>query len=100
MSLELFLILLGIIATATGFVTEGVKKLLDGKNVKYASNIVVLIVSVIVGGGGTVVFYILNNIAFNTVNVICILLMIVANWLGAMLGYDKIMQAITQMKSK
>lgn len=98
MTIELFLILLSILATITGIVTEGIKKFLDSINFKYATNIVVLCVSAIVGGVGTVVFYLWNDIAFTTLNIICIFLMICANWLSAMLGYDKIKQAILQIK--
>jgi hypothetical protein len=72
---------------------------MDSLNFKYVSNIVVLCVSVIVGGVGTAVFYLWNNYAWTTLNIICLFLMICANWLCAMLGYDKVMQAITQIKT-
>lgn len=101
MTFETFLILLAILSIVTSLFTEGIKHILDSFKVNYASNIVVLFVSVIVGGVGTVLFYLFNDYAWTTLNIICIFLMIAANWLGAMLGYDKIMQAITQiMKNK
>lgn len=100
MTVEMFLILLTILSVATSLCTEAIKKFLNEQKINYAANIVVLIVSVIVGGIGTVVFYMCNGIAWTAMNIICIVLMIIANWLGAMLGYDKIMQAIGQIKSK
>lgn len=100
MTVELFLILLTILSVATSLFTEGVKMLLDSLNLKYASNIVVLFVSIIVGGIGTIVFYLWNDIAWTSLNIICLFLMICANWLCAMVGYDKVMQAITQIKNK
>lgn len=100
MTVEMFLILLTILSLVTSLCTEGVKKFLTVQKINYAANIVVLVVSVIVGGLGTIVFYLYNGIAWTALNIICILLMIIANWLGAMLGYDKIMQAISQIKSK
>ena len=100
MTVELFLILLTILSVATSLFTEGVKMLLDSLNLKYASNIVVLFVSIIVGGIGTIVFYLWNNIAWTSLNIICLFLMICANWLCAMVGYDKVMQAITQIKNR
>lgn len=101
MTFETFLILLAILSVITSLFTEGVKHILDLFKVNYASNIVVLFVSVIVGGVGTVLFYLFNDYAWTTLNIICIFLMVSANWLGSMLGYDKIMQAITQiMKNK
>lgn len=100
MTIELFLILLSALSIVTSLFTEAVKKALNDLSVKYAANIVVLFVAVIVGGAGTAIFYLWNGFAFNTLNVICIFLMVCANWLCAMLGYDKVMQAIAQMKAK
>lgn len=97
MTIQIFLILLAIFATMTSLLTEGVKKFLDEMNIKYASNILVLAAAALVGGLGTVVFYLLMGFPFNLINIICIPLMIVANWLGAMVGYDKIKQAILQI---
>lgn len=101
MTIELFLILLSAFAIVTSLFTEGIKHILDSLKVNYASNVVVLIVSIIVGGVGTVLFYLFNDIAWTTINIISIFLMCAANWLGSMIGYDKIMQAIEQiMKNK
>ena len=100
MTVELFLMLLTTLSFATSLLTEGVKKFLDVMKIEYASNIVVLIVAVVVGGVGTSIFYIWNNFEWTTLNVICMFLMMAANWLGAMLGYDKVTQAIEQLKGK
>lgn len=101
MTIELFLILLSAFAIVTSLFTEGIKHILDSLNVKYASNVVVLIVSILVGGVGTVLFYLFNDIAWTTINIISIFLMCAANWIGSMIGYDKVMQAIEQiMKNK
>ena len=98
MTVELFLMVLTILSIVTSFVTEGVKKFLDSVEVKYAANIVVLAVAVIVGGIGTPIFYVIAGMEWSALNIACIFLMMVANWLGAMLGYDKVMQAIAQIK--
>lgn len=100
MSVQSFLILLTILSTVTSLFTEGIKKYLDSINKKYVSNILVLAVSVLVGGIGTVIFYLFNDYAWTSLNIICIFLMICANWLGAMLGYDKVKQTILQMINK
>lgn len=100
MTVELFLILLTILSVVTSLFTEGVKMFLDSMKFKYASNVVVLLVSIFVGGVGTIVFYLWNDIAWTSLNIICLFLMICANWLCAMLGYDKVMQAITQIKNR
>lgn len=100
MTVEKFLVLLTILSVATSLITEAVKKFLSAKSTTYASNIVVLVISIIVGGIGTIVFYMCTGIPWTALNIVMIFLMIVANWLGAMLGYDKIMQAISQIKNK
>ena len=100
MTVETFLSLLTILAVITGLLTEGVKKMLDEAEVKYASNIVVLVVSVIVGGFGTILFYSYTGTAWTSLNITNIFLMIIANWLVAMIGYDKVVQAIKQIGVK
>ena len=100
MTVEVFLMLLAIFATITSFVTEGTKKSLEMFGVKYASNIVVLCVSIIVGGLGTVMYYAIFGYTWNEINVLSIFLMIGANWLGSMIGYDKVTQAVMQIKNK
>ena len=98
MTVEMFLILLTFFSVVTGFVTQAVKKVLDDFGETYATNLVVLVVAVIVGGLGTAAFYFLGGYQWNAHNITSIFLMMGANWLGAMVGYDKIKQAITQFK--
>ena len=97
MTFILFMILLSILSIVTSLFTEAVKHFLDTLKVTYASNVVVFVVSIIVAGGGTSIFYLFNDIAWTSTNIICIFLMVCANWLGSMLGYDKVTQAITQI---
>lgn len=99
MTITLFMALLVVLAIVTSLVTEAVKKFLDAFTyVEYASNMVVLIVAMVVGTLGTATAYILLGISFTFANVICIGLMAVAVWIGAMVGYDKVIQLIEQIK--
>ena len=100
MSVETFLALLTLCSIATGLLTEGVKKFLDSINVKYMSNIVVLFVSIVVGAGVIIIYYAMNEAIVTNHQIIFTVLMIVLNWLGAMLGYDKVIQTVTQIKTK
>lgn len=100
MTITTFLVLLAGFAAITSVVTEGIKKLLDGQGVEYASNIVVLIIAVVVGCGGTAIYYVNYQIPFNALNSVYLALMGVANWLSAMVGYDKVKQAIEQLGKK
>lgn len=99
MTVEIFLTLLVALSAATSFITTGVKKLLDESNKKYSSNMVVFVVAAVVGGLGTCAFYLLNGYLWNIINITCIFMMIPANAFGAMLGYDKVIQTITQIKT-
>lgn len=98
MTVTIFLTLLAICAAFTSLLTQGIKKLLDDAKITYASNILVLIVAVLVGCGATALYYVNYQVPFNALNSVYLALMGVANWLGAMLGYDKVKQAVEQMK--
>ena len=97
MTVAILLILLTIYATATSFITEAVKRFMDDMKVKYASNIVVLAVAFIVGCGGTAIYYVNYQIPFTALNSVYLALIGITNWIGAMVGYDKVKQAISQM---
>ena len=98
MNLTLFMTLLVILAVAVSLITEAVKKFLDSVYIEYSSNLVVLIVSIIVGAGGTALAYLFLGVAFTTPNIVCMPLMAVAVWVGAMVGYDKVLQMLEQLK--
>ena len=99
MTLTLFIALLVILAVCVSLITEAVKRFLDDAGIKYSANIVVLIVAVIVGAGGTALMYLFMGIAFTPPNIVCMVLMAVAVWVGAMVGYDKVIQMIEQLKN-
>lgn len=99
MTSTLFMALLIVMALAVSLLTEAVKKFFEGSEITYSSNMVVLIVSIIVGVGGTALAYVFLDIAFTPPNIVCMVLMAVAVWVGAMLGYDKVLQMIEQLKN-
>lgn len=98
MTFELFIFLLTVFAVSTSLFTQAAKLFLDSLKIRYASNLVVLCVSVFIGGVGTAIAYLFMGIPWTIINIVCLVLMIFANWLVAMLGYDKVMQAIAQLK--
>ena len=98
MTVQIFLTLLTIFSVVTSLFTEAVKMFLESLKIKYASNLVVLGASVFIGGAGIAIFYLYSGYAWSATNIVSIFLMILANWLVSMLGYDKVMQAITQLK--
>lgn len=98
MTIQTFLVLLAVFSTFTSLFTEAVKLSLGSLQIKYASNLIVLVTAVFIGGAGMSCFYLYGGIPWTLQNIVCIFLMVAANWLVAMVGYDKVVQAITQLK--
>lgn len=93
MTITLFLFLFTVGSAAASLLTEAIKK---GFNL--SSNIIALIDAVVIGGFGTAAAYLLLGMPFSLNNIVCIILMIVCVWVGSMVGYDKVMQTIKQIK--
>ena len=98
MSLTLFMTLVLILAVAVSLITEAVKKFLADTKIKYSANALVLTIAIIVGIGGTAIAYIFLGILFSPPNILCMVLMGLAVWVGAMVGYDKVLQMVEQVK--
>lgn len=98
-NLEIFLLGLLIVSTFTSLVTEGVKKILSEHNVTYYANTLVAIVSVVLSVFIAIGYMILTGVTFNTNVLVVIIAMIILSWLCAMVGYDKVIQALYQIKN-
>lgn len=94
MTIQLFLFLFTIGSLMSSLVTEAIKKAFTS----VSTNVIALADSVLVGLVGTICAYILMGIPFTLANDICIVLMAVCIWIGSMVGYDKVMQTISQIK--
>jgi amino acid transporter len=99
MTITLFVTLLAILAIAVSLLTEAVKKFFEGSKFTYPANLVSLILSVVVGIGGTATAYVTLNIAFTPPNILCMVSMAVAVWVGSMIGYDKVIQMVEQFRN-
>ena len=98
-NLETFLLGLLIISTFTSLVTEGVKKMLSEHNVTYYANTLVAIISVVLSVIIAVGYMILTGVTFNSNILVVVVAMIILSWLCAMVGYDKVVQALYQIKN-
>lgn len=96
MSVELFLSLLLGFSTITSLITEAIKKII--KNSDFPVDMIVLCVSILVGGVGSMIYYMIMNIPVDGMNVTYCALMAIATWLSSMVGYDKVVEAIKQLK--
>lgn len=85
-------------STLTGLVTEAVKNVLNEYNVTYQSNMLAGIVSLILSSMVGVGYVVMNEIAFTAQIVVYIVGLIFMSWLCAMVGYDKVIQAVGQFK--
>lgn len=96
---EIFLFGLLITSTLTGLVTEAVKKVLTEHNINYRANtlagIVALILSAAIGAG----YVILSGSTFTAQVIVYMVAHVFMSWLCAMVGYDKVIQTISQFKT-
>lgn len=94
MTIEIFLFLFTIGSLISSLLTEAIKKM----DLNLSVNIIALIDAMVVGFLGTIVFYIIMGIVWTPTNIVCIFLMTFCIWIGSMIGYDKVMQTIAQLK--
>lgn len=78
--------------------TEAIKKIFDELEVSYASNIVAGGTSLVISTAYSIGYAVLASITVDAKFIICIICLIFMSWLCAMLGYDKVVQAIKQIK--
>ena len=97
MTITMFILLIAICSAVSSLLTEGIKAWCKNAGKDYSANLIALINAIVVGCGGTAVAYILMGIAFTLSNIVCLILMSAAVWLGSMVGYDKVVQLITQV---
>lgn len=95
MTIELFIYLFTIGSTFSSLLTQTLKK--SVKNL--SSNIIALYSALAVGVLGSVFAYSALDISFDLTNIICIPLMVLCIWIGSMLGYDKVLQTLKQIRS-
>ncbi len=95
MTITLFLSLFTIGSMVSSLLTEAIKKAVS---LSVSTNIIALIDAIVVGAAGACAAYVLLGIPFNLQNDICIILMTICIWVGSMIGYDKVIQTISQLR--
>lgn len=96
---ETALLGLMIVSALTGLVTEGIKKVLAEFNVTYYANTLAGIVSTALSACMGIGYVVIKEIPFTAPIVVYIIGLAFLGWLCAMVGYDKIVQVITQIKT-
>ena len=100
MTLQFFLIGLLLVSVLTGLFTEAIKRILEELKKQYYSNTLAGIVAVVIAVLVDIGYTVLNNMVFDVAWVVYLVALIGLSWLCAMLGYDKVIQALAQIKSK
>lgn len=85
-----------ICSVMTGLIVEAIKKMVKISR----PNILAAIVSVIVGIAVPVAFIIVSHETFSVTSILYVISIVVLTWLCSMLGYDKVIQTITQIVYK
>ena len=98
-SIDVFMIGLMMVSVLTGIVTEAVKKLLTALKANYQANILSGIVAVILSAGVGVAYVFVAGVGFTAMSIVTIVALALASWLSAMVGYDKVVQVIDQLKN-
>lgn len=100
MNVELFLTMLFGISLLTSLVVEAIKKMFEHSGTGSRPNVLAAIVSVVL----SVVCYwgytIYMETAFTAQGAVFLLALVMASWLSAMLGYDKVIQTVKQIITK
>ena len=96
---EVFLLGLVIVSTLTGLATEAVKMILKEFNVTYHTNTLTGIIATVLSALVGVCYVIAVGIAFTAPIIVYIIGLVFLSWLCAMVGYDKVVQAVSQFKT-
>ena len=98
-SLQVFMIGVMIASTFTGLTTEAVKKILSERGKNYYANTLAGVVSLVVSFAIGVGYMLLSNICFTATVGVYLIALVFVSWLCAMVGYDKVVQTISQFKT-
>ena len=100
MTLELFITILVMSATATSVAVQIVKTILDKMEKTYDSVPVAVIIAMIVGVAEIFIYYGINTIPITMVTILYAICMGVANAVGATTSYDLVKKFINAMFGK
>ena len=98
-NLQTFLMGLLVSSTLTGLATEALKTILVEHNKQYHANTLAGVVALAITSAIGIGYIATMGIGFTTQSVVSILALVFMSWLGAMVGYDKVIQTIGQIKN-
>ena len=100
MTLQTFLLGLMIVSTLTALLTEALKKVFQEMKVSYYPNALAGYSTVSISIAVGVAYIVLTNARLNAEMIVYLVALIFLSWLSAMVGYDKVIQAIAQFRKE
>lgn len=97
--METVLMLLLICSCMTTLITEAVKKMIPAQT-EYSKNILAGLVAIVVGVLVSIGYCILTHTAATPEVVVYAVCLVILSWICAMVGYDKVIQTLTQIRNK
>ena len=98
MTFEIFMMGLLLVSVLTGLFTEAIKGWLSERGKKFYCNALAGYVAAAVSVLVSVGYLIITETAFNLKMAVYLIALVLLSWLAAMVGYDKVIQSITQFK--
>lgn len=98
-NLQTFLMGLLLVSTFTGLATEAMKNVLVEHNKPYHANTLAGIIALILSSATGIGYVVVTDIGFTAPAVMSIISLVFISWLCAMVGYDKVIQTISQIKN-
>lgn len=89
-----------IVSLLTNATVEGVKKLLNGTNINYSSNLLAAITSMAIALAVSSIYLIMNDISFTVKVGVEVIVLMYLSFLTSTVGYDKVVQMIGQIRMK
>lgn len=91
---------LTVISILTATITEAIKKVLDETNIKYATNIVAVIVSTVISTVVELYPLVTSEIKVDPTYLCELVSLVFLSFIGATLGYDKVVQMVKQIQGE
>lgn len=88
-----------IVSVITNLTVEGIKKLLDGTEVKYSSNVLAAVLSILIACAVSVIYLIMTDTVFTMKIGVEIVVLMYLGFLISTVGYDKVIQMLKQIQS-
>ncbi len=86
------------VSAFTGLVTQGVKKWLGEHGTAYRANSLAGYVAAALGVAAGAGYGIMTAAPVNAEFIACLAALVLLSWLCAMVGYDKVIQTVTQIR--